>query len=69
MQPVPRLGPRTKGTESKGHEFESSLAKENYSENASLHIPWYNAVIDESVTFTSQSKSINTIFEFFKIFV
>ena len=29
----------------------------------------YNAVNDESVTFTSQSKSINTIFEFFKIFV
>ena len=29
----------------------------------------YNAVNDEKVTFTSQSQSINTIFEFFKIFV
>ena len=38
MQTVPRLGPRTKDTESKGHEFESSLAKGSNSENANLHI-------------------------------
>ena len=37
MQPVPRLGPRTKDAESKGHEFESSLAKGSNSENANLH--------------------------------
>ena len=37
MQPVPRLGPRTKDRKSKGHEFESSLAKGNNSENTNLH--------------------------------